>query len=598
MNNHINTKVILGFIFLSAIASIALFYLYIHFKTDILKVSTFQPYALSTFREIPQQQLLAGQKIDGSFRSQENYLNGIKIRFVTYRRINTDSLVFRITAKNGQPWMYQTTLNSQNFSGSPLYSIYFPTQETSKGITYYFEIESLYGKPGNAINIATFEPSFISIHTYPNVLSLRQIVFYSYLFTVIFIFFLSILSLVYMVTVHKQSVILLGKREFSVRNLKLIMIFLLGLSMRLLIATYPSLNFDMENFMIDSQIFLEGKWNIYLLQNSYNYSPAIFYIIGILGYVNNVLFSLPYPIIHRTFLSIFDIISALVLYVLSKKYRMSPLKVVDVFLLNPVSILLSAHQAHFENVALSGILLGVWILSLRDTKNWLKQAALWITVTLSVIVKHIVIFQAMLLLVQSFRQKTEWKGWLLFLLTIVAFLLTFAPFYPTASGQINEYVFGYQGLATISGVTGFMYQFCPKCSVWGFPMYTIYKYVFIAGFVGFIYIVKKFSILRSVFLSTLFFLSFTSAHAAQYLILPIALGSFFPSRLYVLYSVSVTLLLIQNAVGIRIPGIVSSATLFVLLLNSVWLCSLVWFYNESKLMFSNPLYDADKKHKE
>src|SRR3989344_1513219 len=81
---------------------------------------------------------------------------------------------------------------------------------------------------------------------------------------------------------------------------KLILIIILGLSLRILLATTSSLNFDMQMFILwSTELFAQGTYNIYQHNWGYVYSPAIFYITGILATLNKVSSSIPYPVIHR-----------------------------------------------------------------------------------------------------------------------------------------------------------------------------------------------------------------------------------------------------------------------------------------------------------
>lgn len=356
----------------------------------------------------------------------------------------------------------------------------------------------------------------------------------------------------------------------------LIIIITLGLSLRLLLATLPSLNFDMRMFTAYGEIFSEGKRNIYLYIYSYNYSPAVFLIAGILTTISKASSSFSYPTLHRTFISLFDVLTLFTLLSISKKIKISSTRTAVFFFLNPVSILLSGYHAHFDNVAIFFLLLGSWYYFCSELPY--KKIATWFLLTIGFVIKHIIPFQVLLIYLYIYKNGNKLKGVLLFFLTVLVFLATFIPFYNTVDSRyvINEYVFKYEGLPTISGITLIINQLCPACEIGDTKYYTLYKYLFlISGILFSFFLVRSKDIFRSLLISILFFIAFTSARSAQYLILPIAVGALFPSKWFLLYTGTVTLFLsvFQAEVGISIY-------VKVFLLNIVWLSSLFWFFSE------------------
>lgn len=356
----------------------------------------------------------------------------------------------------------------------------------------------------------------------------------------------------------------------------LVTVIILGVFLRLLLITVPSLNFDMRNFINYGEIFYEGKRNVYLYIYSYNYSPAIFYIAGILTTLSKTFPFFSYPFLHRTFISLFDVLTLFTLLSIAKKNDISPTKTAIFFFLNPVSILLSGYHAHFDNVAVFFLLFGVWYYFCSNLPY--KKIITWFAITTGLIAKHILPFQTLLIYLFMYKGGKSVKGLILFGLTVIVFLATFLPFYNTVESKyvINEYVFKYEGLPTISGITLIINQLCPGCEIGDIKFYTLYKYLFlISGVLFSFFLVRSKDIFRSLLLSILFFIAFTSARSAQYLILPIALGALFPSRWFLIYTGAVTLFLsvFQIEVGISIY-------IKVLLLNIVWLSAMFWFFSE------------------
>lgn len=356
----------------------------------------------------------------------------------------------------------------------------------------------------------------------------------------------------------------------------LLTIVILGVFLRLLLITIPSLNFDMRMFIDYGQVFIEGKRNVYQYIYSYNYSPLIFFIAGMLTTISERLSFFSYPILHRTFISLFDVLTLLVLLSIAKKNNISPNRTAIFFFLNPVSIMLSGYHAHFDNLAIFFLLLGVWYYFCSNLPY--KKIITWLVLTLGLIAKHILPFQTLLVFLFMYKKERSLKGIVLFGFTVIVFLATFIPFYNTTDSRyvINEYVFKYEGLPTISGITLIIDRLCPGCEIGGIKSYTLYKYLFlISGVLFSFFLVSSKNIFRGLLLSILFFIVFTSARSAQYLILPIAVGALFPSKWFFLYTGAAALFLsvFQIEVGISIY-------VKVFLLNIVWLSSVFWFFSE------------------
>lgn len=356
-------------------------------------------------------------------------------------------------------------------------------------------------------------------------------------------------------------------------------IILLGLALRLFMASTNSSNFDMHIFIMDAQFFHEGKWNIYFYNWNYVYSPAIFYINGVLGIIQNTFSFLPYPFFQRAYISLIDLLTLFVLIKIATKYKISPTRTAVFFFLNPVTIMLSGYHGQFDNNAIFFLLLSVWLCFFTDdqTSSYKKLVA-WFFLTMGFIIKHILPFQIFLVEASMFKKHKLIKGGILFTLTILTFLATFIPFYNNNESKfvIKEYVLGYQGQATISGITGIIRYLCVSCEIFDMRLYTLYRYIFMtAGMVFSIFLLNKKNLLHSLLVSFLFFLTFSSAHSAQYFVLPMAVGALFPSRWYLMYTAIVTifLLVFQMEVGFSIY-------IKVFLLNMVWIVASCWFLAE------------------
>jgi len=125
-----------------------------------------QPYSSSIFTSLKSGELLSGNVIRGEFKTKENNLGIVSIRFTTFNRINYDELIFRIKEKGEKKWYYLNKYKSKEFGGYDLFPFGFPIINNSKGKSYIFELESLGGKPKNAVAIDSAEPSVRTTHKF------------------------------------------------------------------------------------------------------------------------------------------------------------------------------------------------------------------------------------------------------------------------------------------------------------------------------------------------------------------------------------------------------------------------------------------------
>lgn len=122
----------------------------------------------NNFSNFQNTELLKGQTIKGEFVAKENNLGIVALRFNTYGRINKDSVIFRIKQKNADSWYYQNKYKADQFQPNDFFTFGFPIMDDSKGKAYQFEIESLYGRNGEAVGLSMMEPSFLTKYQFSN----------------------------------------------------------------------------------------------------------------------------------------------------------------------------------------------------------------------------------------------------------------------------------------------------------------------------------------------------------------------------------------------------------------------------------------------
>ncbi|MFA6569626.1 MAG: glycosyltransferase family 39 protein [Bacteroidota bacterium] len=136
----------------------------IRFKNFTINV---EKHALTNLAQWKKGEILKGEKIIGEFESRENNLGILAFRFGnSYGGKNTELIDFRLKEKNTDEWYYDNLYHADQFLPDELFTFGFPVIPNSSGKTYIFEIESLNGKPGNAITISAFNPVFETKYKY------------------------------------------------------------------------------------------------------------------------------------------------------------------------------------------------------------------------------------------------------------------------------------------------------------------------------------------------------------------------------------------------------------------------------------------------
>lgn len=357
------------------------------------------------------------------------------------------------------------------------------------------------------------------------------------------------------------------------KHFQLIIIIILGIFLRLYLAN-GSHNFDITSYQKDINIFNNGG-NIYVEQTAYNYSPFLFILLGILGKIQQFLHFQSFPFYIRTFITFIDILTTIILFKLALKNKLSVIKTVGLFFLNPISIIISGHHGQFENISILFLLFAIYLYQGKYFRN--KILFISSILTIGLIIKHIIIYQIYLFYLHVFKNKI--KATLVFLFSCFIFLLTFLPFILEGYHQIITQVFKYGGLGGLYGVTYFIRNFCSNCSTFGFQNEILYKYFFIIGMGLLCLFLSNKNIIKGSLLLFLLFLAFTPGVGAQFFILPIALGALQPSRWYYLYTLIGTLFLLGNfdEMNIQIFQFVNW--------NTVWLFTILWLVFELQRTF-------------
>lgn len=124
-------------------------------------------YNKSVFETSELKPLYKGDKAIAEFRAMENNLGIVAVRFHTFKRINSDSVIFRIKEKNQNIWYYENKYLTNQFQWDELFTFGFPVINNSKDKIYNIEIESVSGSSGDAVAISKYPPVLVAQYQYP-----------------------------------------------------------------------------------------------------------------------------------------------------------------------------------------------------------------------------------------------------------------------------------------------------------------------------------------------------------------------------------------------------------------------------------------------
>lgn len=193
-----------------------------------------------------------------------------------------------------------------------------------------------------------------------------------------------------------------------------------GVALRLLAASQGD-NYDMESWWIVSEAIRSGD-SVYAATNRYNYGPLWAYVIGGLRYLSAMSGPDTITRLHffiTSFLSLADVGLGLLLT------SWGPAWLFPLFLLNPISVIVTGYHIQFDNLAILIGLVG-WVRFLRGstTRDTLIAGLIF---GASLVTKHLfIVFLAWIPFLAVRRNKTQR---ILFAYTALkVFLLSFVPF--------------------------------------------------------------------------------------------------------------------------------------------------------------------------
>lgn len=307
----------------------------------------------------------------------------------------------------------------------------------------------------------------------------------------------------------------------------------LGILLRLLVALRNP-NYDFDSFRIVADIVERGG-NVYAETHRYNYGPIWLLIIRALDLLtgrNEVVFRYLLTVL----LSLVDVGIFALLW-----QRFGKLAAC-LFLLNPISIIITGYHSQFDNLA---IFLGMLALVAIDDDfenglTWRKLAGL-LLFGLSLITKHILFLFPLWLAV---KQKGWWQKLAVLFVPILVFFVGFLPYVTEGRQGIIQNVLLYQSYDQQYFyrlfVPGALQLFLSSRTVW-------IGLLFLSAF-----FVRKLDGLRSLLIYTAVLVAASPAIANQYLSIPVAYVSVYFNPFTALYTLVGTWLLLVDRHGLHL----------------------------------------------
>ncbi|OGH24790.1 MAG: hypothetical protein A3B47_00275 [Candidatus Levybacteria bacterium RIFCSPLOWO2_01_FULL_39_24] len=163
LHNRIIVWIVIPFLLL--VFWIFLSYRYIASKTGVTVLT--YPSNANNYTSWKTTELLKGEKIKGQFIASDNHLGIVAVRFSTFSRINKDAVIFRIKNIKSKNWLYEHSYLVNQFQDNQYFTFGMPIFDNSFKETYQFEIESVRGKPKDAIALSRKEPVFVTKYKFP-----------------------------------------------------------------------------------------------------------------------------------------------------------------------------------------------------------------------------------------------------------------------------------------------------------------------------------------------------------------------------------------------------------------------------------------------
>ncbi len=257
------------------------------------------------------------------------------------------------------------------------------------------------------------------------------------------------------------------------------------------------------------------------------YPPLNYYIEAATLYLSNASF-IPFHILTRLWPNLADIAIGLILYKFLLKKNVKPILASTwslVFLLNPISIIISSAHGQIDSIVSMLVLLSVYFLTIHSAKSYSFWSALLLGLAIAIKPNPLMLLPIFIVCKESnLRQKV-----LFILVSIAPIIISVIPFLLQGTYQVLTNVFSYSGVydfGYMGVLRGFWYQ--QNANIWmsvSNELLLASKLLFLTGviFLTFLFSKSK-DLVKGILCVYLLFLGFYFGISAQYLswILPFA----------------------------------------------------------------------------
>jgi hypothetical protein len=306
----------------------------------------------------------------------------------------------------------------------------------------------------------------------------------------------------------------------------------LGIALFLLLAVSSTIakvflsglghNFDLESWKLFSDLVRNGK-NVYAETYRNPYGPIWAYLCAGAGYVQAHFFGSESLVgFHRLLALFLSMVDVAIAVLLARRYSLG---IGALFLVNPVSLLITGFHTQFENLAILLALAACLTLQGKEAGSLARYGAAMTALGVSLVVKHILVFLPLWFLLRSGASRRERA---LSLLPFAVFAASFLPFVGDERGLegVIEHVLMYDSFHLDGFFPRLVGAFVPLPAIelafaW-VPVFSGFKLVWLAAMMLTGFAVQSRSHTEQLLVYLVAVVAFSSAIADQYLTIPMA----------------------------------------------------------------------------
>ena len=306
----------------------------------------------------------------------------------------------------------------------------------------------------------------------------------------------------------------------------------LGIALFLLLAVSSTIakvflsglghNFDLESWKLFSDLVRNGK-NVYAETYRNPYGPIWAYLCAGAGYVQAHFFASESLVgFHRLLALFLSLVDVAIAVLLARRYSLG---IGALFLVNPVSLLITGFHTQFENLAILLALAACLSLQGKEAGNLARYGAAMTALGVSLVVKHILVFLPLWFLLRPGASRRERA---LSLLPFAVFGASFLPFVGDERGLegVIEHVLMYDSFHLDGFFPRLVGAFVPLTAIelafaW-VPVFSGFKLVWLAAMILTGFAVRSRSHTEQLLVYLVAVVAFSSAIADQYLTIPMA----------------------------------------------------------------------------